>query len=122
MAADKMNRKQRKELARQLQSANPGLEIVHPRAAGIDVGNSAHYVAVRPDQDPDPVRRFECFTADLHRLADWWEACGVETIARTTDYTIKKMVEAAGVEPASEKARHEKNYVRFRFGSCRPPH
>jgi hypothetical protein len=32
------------------------------------------------------------------------------------------MVEAAGVEPASEKARPEKNYVRFRFGSCRPPH
>jgi hypothetical protein len=25
------------------------------------------------------------------------------------------LVEAAGVEPASEKARHEKNYVRFRF-------
>ena len=25
------------------------------------------------------------------------------------------MGEAAGVEPASEKARHEKNYVRFRF-------
>jgi hypothetical protein len=25
------------------------------------------------------------------------------------------VVEAAGVEPASEKARHEKNYVRVRF-------
>jgi hypothetical protein len=32
------------------------------------------------------------------------------------------LVEAAGVEPASEKARREKNYVRFRFGGCRPPH
>jgi hypothetical protein len=32
------------------------------------------------------------------------------------------LVEAAGVEPASEKARREKNYVRFRFGNCRPPH
>jgi transposase len=81
MAAGKMNRKQRKELARQLQSANPGLEVMHPQAAGIDVGNGAHYVAVRPDRDPQPVRRFECFTADLHRLADWLEACGVETIA-----------------------------------------
>jgi hypothetical protein len=38
-------------------------------------------VAVRPDQDPEPVRRFECFTADLRRLADWLETCGVETIA-----------------------------------------
>jgi hypothetical protein len=39
------NRKTRKELARRLQSENPGLEIVHPHAAGIDVDNSAHYVA-----------------------------------------------------------------------------
>ena len=31
------------------------------------------------------------------------------------------MVEAAGVEPASEKARREKNYVRIRFVICRPP-
>jgi hypothetical protein len=35
---------------------------------------------------------------------------------------VERVVEAAGVEPASEKARREKNYVRFRFGSCRPPH
>ena len=74
MRTDKMlwrNRKGKKELARRLQSENPGLEVAHPHAAGIDVGNSAHYVAVRPDRDPQPVRRFECFTADLHRLADW---------------------------------------------------
>jgi hypothetical protein len=35
-----LNRKQRKELARRLQSADPGLEVMHPNAAGIDVGNS----------------------------------------------------------------------------------
>ncbi len=66
-----LNRKQRRELARRLQAADPGLEVMHPNAAGIDVGNSAHYVAVRPDRDANPVRRFDCFTADLHRLADW---------------------------------------------------
>ena len=54
---------------------------MHPEAAGIDVGNSAHYVAVRPDRDPEPVRRFECFTSDLHRLADWLKSCRVETVA-----------------------------------------
>src|SRR2546427_7014625 len=75
------NRKARKELARRLQSENPGLEVVHPHAAGIDVGNSAHYVAVRPDRDSQPVRRFECFTADLHRLAEWLHSCGVKTVA-----------------------------------------
>jgi hypothetical protein len=44
------NRKERKEWARRLQSEDPGLEVVHPHAAGIDVGNSAHYVALRPDR------------------------------------------------------------------------
>ena len=75
------NRKARKELARRLQSENPGLEVVHPCAAGIDVGNGAHYAAVRPDRDSQPVRRFECFTADLYRLADWLQNCGVKTVA-----------------------------------------
>src|SRR5438552_6081834 len=58
MTADKKlwrNRKERKEWARRLQSEDPGLEVVHPHAAGIDVGNSAHYVAVRPDRERDPL-------------------------------------------------------------------
>jgi transposase len=113
MATGKKNRKQRKELARQLQSANPGLDVVHPRAAGIDVGNGAHYVAVRPDQDPESVRRFECFTADLHRLADWLEGCGVETIAMqsTGVYWIPlyEILEQRGFEVYLVNARHTKN-------------
>jgi hypothetical protein len=32
------NRKERKEWGRRLQSEDPGLEVVHPHAAGIDVG------------------------------------------------------------------------------------
>ena len=60
-----------------VQSNDPGLDVIHPQAAGIDIGNAAHYVAARPDRDPEPVRRFDCFTADLHRLADWLNSCGV---------------------------------------------
>jgi len=40
-----------------------------------------HVPAVGPDQDPDPVRSFGTFTGDLHRLADWFEQCGVRTVA-----------------------------------------
>ena len=36
------NRNERKDWARRLRSEDPGLEVVHPHAAGIDVGNSAH--------------------------------------------------------------------------------
>jgi hypothetical protein len=64
------DRKAKKELARGLQSENPGLVVVHAHAAGFDVGNSTHCLALRPDRDPQPVLRFECFTADLYRLAD----------------------------------------------------
>ncbi len=55
--------------------------MVHPQSAGIDVGKSAHYVAVRPVRDAEPVPRFECFAADLHRMADGLQSCGVKTVA-----------------------------------------
>ncbi|HLB90057.1 MAG TPA: IS110 family transposase [Terriglobales bacterium] len=107
------NRKQRKELARRLRSEDPSLGVVHPHAAGIDVGNSAHYVAVRPDRDPEPVRRFECFTADLHRLADWLQSCGVKTVAlqSTGVYWIPlyDILEERGFEVYLVNARHTKN-------------
>jgi transposase len=108
-----LNRKQRKALARRLQSADPGLEVMHPNAAGIDVGNSMHYVAVRPDRDAESVRRFECFTADLHRLADWLQHCGVTTVAlqSTGVYWIPvyEILEARGLEVYLVNARHTKN-------------
>jgi transposase len=108
-----LNRKQRKALARRLRVEDPGLDVMHPHAAGIDVGNSAHYVAVRPDRDPDSVRRFECFTADLHRLADWLQQCGVTTVAMqsTGVYWIPlyEILDARGLEVYLVNARHTKN-------------
>jgi transposase len=108
-----LNRKQRRELARRLRVEDPGLTVMHPDAAGIGVGNSAHYVAVRPDRDPDSVRRFECFTADLHRLADWLVHCGVTTVAMqsTGVYWIPlyEILDARGLEIYLVNARHTKN-------------
>jgi transposase len=107
------NRKERRDWARRLRSEDPGLEVVHPHAAGIDVGNSAHYVAVRPDRDPEPVRRFECFTADLYRLAEWLASCGVKTVAMqsTGVYWIPlyEILEEHGFEVYLVNARHTKN-------------
>jgi transposase len=116
MTADKKlwrNRKERKDWARRLQSEDPGLEVIHPHAAGIDVGNGAHYAAVRPDRDPEPVRRFECFTADLHRLADWLQSCRVRTVAMqsTGVYWIPlyEILDERGFEVYLVNARHTKN-------------
>jgi len=57
------------------------LDIVHPDAAGIDIGGSEHWTAISPDRDPEPVRRFECFTQDLQRMADWLLGHGVRSVA-----------------------------------------
>jgi len=57
------------------------LQIYHPHAAGIDIGEAEHWVAVPPGCDPQPVRRFGTFTADPDALADWLLDCGVTTVA-----------------------------------------
>ena len=107
------NRKERKEWGRRLQSEDPGLEVVHSHAAGIDVGNGMHYVAVRPDRDPQPVRRFECFTADLHCLAEWLQRCGVKTVAMQSTgvywIPIYEILEERGIQVYLVNARHTKN-------------
>ena len=53
----------------------------HPNAAAIDIGAKMHVAAVPPDRDADPVRTFGTFTGDLHRMADWFESCGVRAVA-----------------------------------------
>src|SRR5712692_9086080 len=76
----RLTRKERKILGRQIWSGSPGLEVVHRDAAGIDIGSREHYVAVGPDRDAEPVRFFHCFTEDLHRLARWLKECGIRTV------------------------------------------
>ena len=82
-------------------------------AAGIDIGSAAHYVAVPPDSDPDPVREFKSFTNDLYRLADWLEECGVDTVAMesTGVYWIPlyDILEERGFEVLLVNARQVKN-------------
>ena len=54
---------------------------VFPNAAGIDVGSSSHWVAVPKGAADEPVREFGAMTDDLHAMADWLLACGVDTVA-----------------------------------------
>jgi hypothetical protein len=76
-----MNRRQRRDLERKIQSADLTLQLIHPDAAGIDIGNESHYVAVPPDRDNQPVRHFGCTTAELRTMADWLKRCRIQTVA-----------------------------------------
>ena len=49
---------------------SPGqLSTINEHAAGLDVGSTFHVVAVRSDQDDEPVRTFQSFSGDLHAMA-----------------------------------------------------
>ena len=85
---------------------------IHPHAAGIDIGATAHVVAVELDRDPVPVRTFRTFSGDLHQLADWLHAVGITTIAMesTGVYWIPvfEVLEARGFEVLLVNAREVK--------------
>src|SRR5690349_1252057 len=89
------------------------LPLMHPNAAGIDVGAKEHVVAVPSDRDPRPVRTFQAFTPDLHELAAWLKRCGIETVAleSTGIYWISlyEVLEQYGFEVRVVNARHVKN-------------
>ena len=108
-----MNRKQRREMMRKIQSEDLSLEVVHPDAAGIDIGNESHYVAVPPSRDSPPVRRFGCTTAELKAMADWLKQCGMRTVAMQSTgvywIAVYDILEQAGLEVYLVNARETKN-------------
>ena len=107
------NRKQRKDLQRRLYSDNPGLDVVHANAAGIDIGNESHFVAVPPATDAQPVREFGSWTADLERMAAWLKSCGIETVAMQSTgvywFAVYDVLEKHGLKVFLVNASHTKN-------------
>ena len=92
---------------------HPDLKMVNPAAAAIDIGSTMHMAAVNPDACDTPVRAFGTFTQDLHDLADWFEACGVTSVAMesTGVYWIPafEVLEARGFDVILVNARYAKN-------------
>jgi len=88
-------------------------EVIHPNAAGIDVGAEQSYVAVPADRDETPIRSFGCFTEDLHNLARWLEACGIDTVAMESTgvywVSLFQILEGYGFEVYLVNARHVKS-------------
>ena len=46
------------------------MEIVNPRAAGVDIGSRSHWVAI--GQGEKDYREFGVFNEDLHQIAEWF--------------------------------------------------
>jgi transposase len=101
----------------------PELAQVYPQAAGIDIGASEHWVSIPSELDPEPVRKFSCFTADLYAMAEWLKSRGITTVAMesTGVYWIPlfQILETSGLEVRLVNA-HFVCLVRFHGRVSRP--
>ena len=110
-----MNKKPKKRQRRKAKNHAGGLlqTLVHPDAAGIDVGAEEFVAALPPGRDPEgSVRTFRAFTSGVEALRDWLLAHRIATAAleSTGNYwiTAYDVLEAAGIEVFLVNARHVK--------------
>jgi transposase len=81
------------------------MPTVHPHAAGIDLGNAAHFVCVPSDSVPagqNPVRQFGVFSPQLDEMVEWLKQCQVQTVAMESTgvmwIPVFQKLEAASLE------------------------
>jgi transposase len=106
-------KKSRKPKSKKAQAKEALLNrLVHPDAAGIDIGAEELVVAVDPQRDPRPVRTFSAFTGALYELRDWLLEVGITTVAleSTGNYwiSIYQILEDAGLKVFLVNARYAK--------------
>lgn len=93
--------------------SSPQPLVIHPNAAGVDIGATEIFAAVPADRDEQPVRSFPTFTQDLNALADWLQRCGIITVAMesTGVYWIPlfQILETRGMDVCLVNAHHAKN-------------
>lgn len=100
-----------------MSSSNPShavtFPVVHPHAAGLDIGQAEIWACAPADPEGGWVRSFGTFTPDLYALADWLEAQHVDTVAMESTgiywIPIYEILEARGLHPQVINARHLQN-------------
>jgi len=90
-----------------------GLPVYNPHAAGIDVGDGKHDVAISDDAGGHHVREYQSFTEDIEQLVKWLVSEGITTVAMESTgvywLNLYLMLEEAGIEPYLVNAKHVKN-------------
>src|SRR5262245_51106559 len=88
-------------------------ELINPHAAGVDIGSREHWACVPSKATAGNVRQFGTFTADLEAMAQWFQDCGVTSVAMeaTGVYWIAlfQILERRGFQVILANARQTKN-------------
>jgi transposase len=89
------------------------LEIIHPNAAGIDIGSREIYVAPPEAAGRDAVRKYGTYTPDIEMMVRWLKECGVTTVAMESTGVywigVYEALERAKIEVCLVNGRHQKN-------------
>jgi len=87
------------------------MQVVHPQAAGIDIGSKSHWVAV--DQVIDHVKEFGVYTPDHQKMIDYLRSYHITTVAMesTGSYwqTLFNALQKAGFQVILVQGSHTKN-------------
>ena len=86
---------------------------VNPDAAGVDISEGSHVVAVPPDRDTVSVKEFGAFTEDLQCIVKWLKFCRITTVAMESTGVYWRqlflVLVEAGFEVLLVNAKHVKN-------------
>jgi transposase len=90
-----------------------GLPVFNAHAAGIDIGDTLHCVAISAGIDSHEVLTTSAFTCALHEIVTYLQANGITTVAMESTgiywLPLYILLEEAGIEPYLVYAAHVKN-------------
>ena len=90
-----------------------GLPVFNHHAAGIDIGDTLHCVAINDGNGGHEVKTTSAFTCDLNEIVDYLKANGVTTVAMESTgvywLPLYILIEEAGMDPYLVNAKHVKN-------------
>jgi hypothetical protein len=106
---------------------NPAWEPVNAHAAGVDIGSAEHWACAPTGSGQTAVRKFGTFTADLEAMAEWFQQCGVTSVAMEATgvcwIPLFQILERRGFEVVLVNARQTKNVTcrtASGFSGCTP--
>lgn len=88
------------------------LPLIHPQAAGADIGDREIWIAVPPELDDQPIRMFNTFTPNMQQAVAWLVRHGIKTIAMEATgiywFAFYSLLEEAGINPYVVNGQHTK--------------
>lgn len=90
-----------------------GLPVINHHAAGIDIGDEDHVIAMSDGKEGYEIYEFESFTEDLKEAVDLLVSKGITTVAMESTgvywLNLYLLIEEAGIQTYLVNARHVKN-------------